>query len=124
MSRPENTADLPDSLLATVEVARIDLNDLYANGGADALMAAKDFIEAAAASGLNVDRYKGRVERFLTSIEKESKLADAQKSWDRYKDLYDQAIEDPLAVQDWQRGLVDQWVKGEGLVPINWAVTA
>lgn len=58
-----------------------------------------------------------------TEKDRERKLRQAQFTWDRSRERYEEALVDPCSAPDWARWDIDRWAKQEGKPAIDWSVT-
>lgn len=58
-----------------------------------------------------------------TQKDLEKKLRDAQRSWDRNKELYEEALTDPKPIPRYMHWSVDDWARKEDKPTIAWPDT-
>lgn len=72
----------------------------------------------------SIDGSKDIVYRLrLTEEDHRRKLRSAQSEWDRIKNRYENALEDPASAPDWMHWLINQWAETEGKPAIQWPDT-
>lgn len=118
MSRPETFEDLSaDQLRGHVLVTVADPEVLlrYPDIGHHLVAA-----YAAAAARPEVIVESGQILAVLTDKDLEERIVQAQQSWDRKRDQYEEALTSPEKILGWQRGYLNEWAAGNDRELIDW----
>lgn len=131
MARPTKFEDLADRDQQGRTVATFDPT-LFLSLPRKALirvLKTLESLDACAADGLldkdgEIDSGEDIVYRLRpTAVDRKRKLRNAQDSWDRHKELYEQALASPSSVPTYMRWGVEGWAKNEGKPAIQWPDT-